>query len=77
MKPLFTSLKWLFIITIVFVSHAYLSGNTHIFKTLSQTILKGTLGPGVDTKKVFPVRKVNTGTPEAWEKDFLGGEYHS
>jgi len=74
MKRFFTFLKWMFIISILFVGHAYLTGNTHIFKTLGNTILKGRLGPTVDTEKVFPTRKVNIGTPQPWKVDSMLGK---
>lgn len=74
MKQFFTFLKWIFIISILFVSHAYLTGNSHIFKTLSATILKGKLGPSVDTGKLFATRKVKTGKPQPWQKDTLYGK---
>jgi CubicO group peptidase (beta-lactamase class C family) len=69
MRRFFTFLKWIFIILIIFVLHAYLTGNTHVFKTLSYTILKGRLSPGIDTYKTFPTRKVRNGTPQPWLED--------
>jgi len=74
MRHFFTFLKWIFIITTVFVIHAYITGNTHVFKTLGQTVLKGKLGPGVDTRKIFSTRKVNTGRPQPWQEDSLLGK---
>jgi len=74
MKRFFTFLKWIFIVCILFISHAYLTGNTHIFKTLGSTILKGKLGPSVDTKKLFSTRKVNIGKPQPWPEDSLLGK---
>lgn len=76
MKRFFTFLKWVFIICILFVSHAYLTGNTHIFKTLGSTILKGRLGPPVDTKKLFNTRVVNVDKPQPWAKDSIFGTLH-
>lgn len=76
MKRFFTFLKWVFIICILFVGHAYLTGNTHIFKTLGSTILKGRLGPTVDTKKLFNTRVVNIGKPQPWPEDSLFGTLH-
>ncbi len=76
MKRFFTFLKWIFIISILFVAHAYLTGNIHIFKTLSSTILKGRLGPSVDTEKLFPTRKINIGKPQPWPEDSLLGTLH-
>ncbi len=76
MKQFFTFLKWIFIISILFVAHAYLTGNSHIFKTLGSTILKGRLGPTVDTRKMFSTRKVNIGTPQPWIEDSLFGKLH-
>lgn len=73
MRYFFTFLKWLFILAIIFVAHAYLTGNTHVFKTLGQTVLKGKLGPGVDTRKIFSTRKVNMGRPQAWQEDSMFG----
>lgn len=76
MKRFFTFLKWIFIISILFVGHAYITGNTHIFKTLRSTILKGKMGPSVDTRKMFNTRKVNIGTPQPWLEDSLFGKLH-
>jgi CubicO group peptidase (beta-lactamase class C family) len=75
MKRFFTFLKWIFIICILFVLHAYITGNTHIFKTLGSTILKGKLGPSIDTKKLFPTRKVNNARPQPWPLDSMYGKY--
>jgi len=69
MRRFFTFLKWVFITCIVFTAHAYLTGNTHIFATLNNTILKGRMAPPVDTKKIFPTRKINNGTPQFWVED--------
>lgn len=74
MKHFFSTLKWIFFVAIVFVVHAYLTGNTHIFKTLQFTILKGRLGPTVDTKNIFNTRKVNNGKPQPWLEDSLLGK---
>lgn len=74
MKHFFSTLKWIFFVAIVFVAHAYLTGNTHIFKTLQYTILKGRLGPTVDTKNIFNTRKVNNGKPQPWLEDSLLGK---
>lgn len=75
MKRFFTFLKWIFIISILFVAHAYLTSNTHIFKTLGSTILKGRLGPSVDTRLLFSTRKIATGKPQPWAMDSLFGKY--
>lgn len=74
MKYFFSTLKWIFFIAVLFVGHAYLTGNTHIFKTLKNTILKGRLGPTVDTKNIFPTRKVDMGKPTPWLEDSLFGK---
>lgn len=74
MKRFFTFLKWIFIICILFVGHAYITGNTHIFKTFRSTVMKGRLGPSVDTRKVFSSRKVSNGKPQPWMEDSLFGK---
>ncbi|MFM9944021.1 MAG: serine hydrolase domain-containing protein [Bacteroidia bacterium] len=76
MKRFFTFLKWIFIISILFVGHAYLTGNTHIFKTLNSTILKGRLGPSLDTKKLFPTRIIKIGKVQPWAEDSMLGKLH-
>ncbi len=74
MKKIFVFLKWIFIACILFVGHAYLTSNTHIFKTLKNTIFKGRMAPPIDTKKLFSTRKVNIGTPQPWAKDSTYGK---
>ncbi|NUM32299.1 MAG: serine hydrolase [Bacteroidetes bacterium] len=74
MKYFFSTLKWIFFIAVFFVVHAYLTGNSHIFKTLKNTVLKGRLGPSVDTKNVFNTRKVNIGKPQPWIEDSMFGK---
>ncbi|MCB9252064.1 MAG: serine hydrolase [Flavobacteriales bacterium] len=74
MRRFFIFLKWVFILLAFFVVHAYLTGNRHVFRTLSQTVLQGKLGPGVDTKKLFPSRKINPGTAQKWERSEYYGK---
>jgi len=73
MKRFFSFLKWIVIVSILFVGHAYLTDNSHIFKTLNSTVLQGRLGPPVDTKKMFATRKVSVGKPQPWKLDSMFG----
>lgn len=74
MKRIFVFFKWILIVCILFVGHAYLTSNTHIFKTLKNTIFKGRMAPPIDTKKLFSARKVNIGNPQPWATDSLLGK---
>lgn len=56
------------------------TGNTHIYKGLANTYLKGRPGPSIDEYHIFPNRIVENGKPQEWPKSSsynkkqIGGE---
>lgn len=66
MKKLFAVLKWVVIIILLAVAALYITGNTHLFRGLSLTYLKGLSGPTIDDHKYFKNSEVKTGTPQPW-----------
>lgn len=45
-----------------------ISGNTHLYKGVANTYLKGRTGPTIDELEIFPYRTIQTNYPEEWKK---------
>ena len=43
------------------------TGNSHIFKGVANTYLKGKIGPSIDEHEIFDSRTLERGDPETWE----------
>jgi CubicO group peptidase (beta-lactamase class C family) len=61
-------------ILLALVIGIHLSGNNHIYRTLSMTIFRGKLGPGIDELNDFPTRSIAPGKSEAWPKSMNYGK---
>lgn len=68
MKALKKIGKWLLIILVVLNLAIVFTGNTHIYKGVANTYLKGRSGPSIDEFGIFENREVNTGTYLPWKK---------
>ncbi len=66
MKKLFALLKWVIIVVLFATSAIYITGNTHLFRGVSLTYLKGLSGPTIDDYKYFKNSEVKTGNPQPW-----------
>ncbi len=67
MKRLFKVLKWVVIVILLAVAALYITGNTHLFRGLSLTYLKGLTGPTIDDYKFFKNSEVIAGTLQPWQ----------
>lgn len=66
MKRLKKVLLWIISILVVLNAAIFVSGNTHIYKGLAHTYLKGRSGPSIDEYLIFPYNTVKAGTAQPW-----------
>lgn len=65
--------KWLLIILLLANAYLLISGNTHLYKAVALTYLKGRTGPDIDDYKSFANREIKTGAYQPWA---VGSRYN-
>jgi len=67
LKKIFKGLC-IFIVSLVVIVNIiiFATGRFYLYKTISNTILKGRLGPAIDEYGIFANRKVDIGKPKPW-----------
>ena len=73
MKPIKKILLGIVIVLAFAAIFAVATGNSHLFKAVASTYLKGHTGPSIDEHAIFESRTVETGEYQPWEL----GEYYN
>lgn len=68
MKTLKKIGKWFLIILVVLNLAIIFTGNTHIYKGVANTYLKGRSGPSIEEYGIFENREVKSAAYQAWKK---------
>ncbi|TND10500.1 MAG: beta-lactamase [Bacteroidetes bacterium] len=68
MKRFKKFLKWFAIVLVVLNLLIIVTGNTHLYKGIWNTYLKGRSGPSVEEYAIFNNRVVKAGTPQEWPR---------
>lgn len=68
MKRFLSFIKLLVIIILLAVLALYITDNTHLFKGIRFTYLKGKTGPTIDDYRLFKSNEVRKGSPQPWAK---------
>ena len=55
------------VIALFFHVTMVLTGNTHVYKALANTVFKGRLSPSIDEYTIYHNREVGIGQPQPWE----------
>lgn len=75
MKILKNTLKGLFIVLVIANVSIYITGNTHLYKGLSDTYFQGRLKPSVDNPDIFHTRILKAGEAVPWAISKSFGSY--
>ncbi len=62
--------KWFLIIVIILNLAIIIFGQTHLYKGIANTYLKGRSGPSITEYKIFENREVKTGPYQKWNNSF-------
>lgn len=68
MRILKKILLWFVCILLLLNAAILATGNSHIYKGLSNTYFKGRSGPSIDEYRIFPYNVVKAGTPQPWPR---------
>lgn len=66
MNKLKRILKWIFILLLILNIAIVATGNTHLYKGIANTYLKGRMGPSISEYKIFPYREIKATAPVEW-----------
>ncbi len=74
MNTLTKTISWLLLVILVLNIAIILTGNTHLYKGIANTYLKGKKGASIDEYQIFHNREVKSGIHQPWP---IGNDYNT
>lgn len=75
MRAIKSVLKWLLIVLLGINALILITGNSHIYKGIANTYLKGRKGPSINEYSIFYNRKIKAGTIQPWKNSLKYNSY--